>query len=184
MKTAKADNNSGQHAVFFHNRLKKQFKALAPRASAMKIDCYRLYNRDIPEVPLTVDIYGEYVRLNDFRHEQDDVQWAEEMARIVSQVTGIPEEKTFIKSRYSRARGQYGSGDKGVTTLVHEQGLKFEVNLSDYADTGLFTDHRITRDMVRSRAEGKHLLNLFSYTGAFTVYAADGGAERTAFVSV
>ena len=80
---------------------------------------------------------------------------------------------------------QYGRfAEQRTTRIVQERGLKFQVNLSDYLDTGLFLDHRITRSMVRDWAEGKNFLNLFAYTGAFTVYAAAGGAVRTTSVDL
>jgi 23S rRNA G2069 N7-methylase RlmK/C1962 C5-methylase RlmI len=106
------------------------------------------------------------------------------MARTAAKVLEVPRDRVFIKFR-DRQRGddQYGRVDeRGARFVVHEGGLKFVVNLSDYVDTGLFLDHRNTRQMVRERAAGKQMLNLFSYTGSFTVYAAAGGAVSTTTV--
>jgi 23S rRNA (cytosine1962-C5)-methyltransferase len=101
-------------------------------------------------------------------------------------VTEIPIENVFLKRR-ERQRGaaQYERLDAQERTITaHEGGLLFEVNLSNYLDTGLFLDHRITRGMVRDAAIGKRFLNLFAYTGSFSVYAAAGGAAGTVTVDL
>jgi 23S rRNA G2069 N7-methylase RlmK/C1962 C5-methylase RlmI len=106
------------------------------------------------------------------------------MARTAGEVLEVPRERIFLKHR-DRQRGtsQYGKVDsRQARFVVEEGGLKFLVNLSDYVDTGLFLDHRITRQMVRDTAAEKRFLNLFGYTGAFTVYAAAGGAASTTTV--
>ena len=106
------------------------------------------------------------------------------MARTAGDVLEVPRERIFMKRR-DRQRGaaQYERVDeRQARFVVHEGGLKFLVNLSDYVDTGLFLDHRITRQMVREAAADKRFLNLFAYTGSFTVYAAAGGAETTTTV--
>jgi 23S rRNA (guanine2445-N2)-methyltransferase / 23S rRNA (guanine2069-N7)-methyltransferase len=98
----------------------------------------------------------------------------------------VPREMVFLKHR-ERQRGdsQYERvSEERVEKVVNEGGLKFLVNLSDYLDTGLFLDHRITRGMVRDQAAGKRVLNLFAYTGSFTVYAAAGGAASTTTVDL
>lgn len=155
------------------------------------ITCYRLYERDIPEVPLVVDVYEGHLHVAEYerphvRTPGQHADWLDLMMDTACQTLGIERERAFLKSR-GRQRGlsQYERvSDAGYTLVVVEQGLKFEVNLSDYVDTGLFLDHRITRSMVRERARGKRFLNLFAYSGAFTVYAAAGGAEHTTTVDL
>ena len=99
---------------------------------------------------------------------------------------GVPPDRTFLKARRrQREGGQYEKvGDRRATTWVKEGGLEFEVNLSDYVDTGLFLDHRQTRALVRAESAGKRFLNLFCYTGAFSVHAAAGGAAQTTSVDL
>ena len=108
------------------------------------------------------------------------------MKCVAGEVLEIPLANIFLKRR-ERQRGpaQYQRiAEQGRTAVVGEGGLQFEVNLSDYLDTGLFLDHRITRGMVRDAAAGKRFLNLFAYTGSFTVYAAAGGAASTVTVDL
>jgi 23S rRNA (cytosine1962-C5)-methyltransferase len=105
----------------------------------------------------------------------------------VTAVLGVPPEHLYVKTHTPQpwGRKQYERVGHGTERLVvEEQGLKFWVNLGDYLDTGLFMDHRDTRARVREEAKGKHFLNLFAYTGAFTVYAAAGGAASTTTVDL
>ena len=99
---------------------------------------------------------------------------------------GVPMQQAFLKARRrQRAGGQYEKvGQQQTLLTVRERGLAFAVNLSDYLDTGLFLDHRQTRALVREEAQGKRFLNLFCYTGSFSVYAADGGAAETTSVDL
>jgi 23S rRNA (guanine2445-N2)-methyltransferase / 23S rRNA (guanine2069-N7)-methyltransferase len=180
---------SERQAEEFANRLRKRARHLRRWPTKRGITCYRLYERDVPEVPLVVDRYEDALHLAEFArpHERSPAQhadWLDLMVRTASEVLGVPRERVFMKHR-DRQRGaaQYVRvDDRQAQIVVHEGGLKFLVNLSDYVDTGLFLDHRITRQMVRDAAEGKRFLNLFGYTGSFTVYAAAGGATTTTTV--
>jgi 23S rRNA (guanine2069-N7)-methyltransferase / 23S rRNA (guanine2445-N2)-methyltransferase len=184
--SAKAPNQ----VEIFSNRLKRTARHLR-RWPARGITCYRLYDRDIPEVPLAVDVYDGHLHIAEYDrpHERSQAQhtdWLDLMTSTAADVLGIPRENAFLKRR-QRQRGtdQYGKfAEKHCRFTVCEGGLKFEVNLSDYLDTGLFLDHRITRDSVRKEASGRRMLNLFAYTGAFSVYAADGGASATTSVDL
>jgi 23S rRNA (cytosine1962-C5)-methyltransferase len=155
------------------------------------VTCYRIYDRDIPEVPLVVDRYEDALHLAEFQRPHDrtpaeHADWLDYMVRTAAEVLETPRELVFVKHR-QRQRGamQYERvDDRGAVRVVHEGGLKFQVNLSDYVDTGLFLDHRITRSMVRDAAAGTRFLNLFAYTGSFTVYAAAGGATETTSVDL
>lgn len=173
------------------NRLRKRQRHLRKWASRQGVTCYRLYERDIPEFPLIVDWYdGEavvwlYERKRDETPAEEDAFRDEALAEIMAGLELEPAQ-IFVKER-ARQRGneQYGRfAQQNHVRIVREQGLCFEVNLSDYLDTGLFLDHRTTRQMVRQRAQGKRLLNLFAYTGSFTVYALAGGATATTTVDL
>ena len=186
---APADRSARQEEIF-RNRLQKMARHLR-RWPARGITCYRLYDHDIPEVPLVVDRYEDKLHVAEYDQPTDrdpaaHAEWLERMLRVAADVTGTPRADVFLKLR-ARQSGpaQYQRfADQGRFITVSEGGLKFLVNLSDYLDTGLFLDHRITRGMVRSLAAGKRFLNLFAYTGSFTVYAAAGGASETTTVDL
>jgi 23S rRNA (guanine2445-N2)-methyltransferase / 23S rRNA (guanine2069-N7)-methyltransferase len=174
----------------FANRLTKLARHLRKWPSR-GITCYRLYERDIPEIPLVVDRYEDALHIAEFERPHDrtaaeHADWLDLMVRTAAEALDVPRELAFLKHR-ERQRGdlQYERvSEAGVEKVVTEGGLKFLVNLSDYLDTGLFLDHRITRGMVRDQAAGKRVLNLFAYTGSFTVYAAAGGAASTTTVDL
>jgi 23S rRNA (cytosine1962-C5)-methyltransferase len=173
------------------HRLAKRFKHLSKWSRRTDAPCFRVYERDIPEFPLVVDWYdGDVVAWLHPRTRDDTPDRVDEHERVCVQhiVRGlaIDPSRLFIKHR-QRQRGlaQYERVDtRGVVRTVREQGLSFEVNLSDYLDTGLFLDHRTTRGLVRARASGLRVLNLFAYTGAFTCHAAAGGASHTRTVDL
>jgi 23S rRNA (cytosine1962-C5)-methyltransferase len=176
----------------FENRLVKVFRHLQKTARRQNITCYRVYDDDIPEFPFSIEIYEQYVYLAEYqRHHnmEEDAhdQWLESCIAIVSKVLAMPVENIFIKQRQRKEnrQGQYEklSFEKHEMT-VQEAGLQFKVNLSDYLDTGLFLDHRITRSLVRNEAKDKQVLNLFCYTGSFSVYAAAGGARSVTSVDL
>lgn len=170
------------------NRLQKRFRHLRKWASRNDISCYRLYERDIPEYPLIVDWYDDeaVVWLYE-RNAEDDEAWHQDALEQVQAALELAPRQIFVKTRAVQ-RGlqqQYGRfGQERHVRLVQEHGLTFEVNLSDYLDTGLFLDHRPTRAMVRDEAGGKRVLNLFAYTGSFTVYAIAGKAKATTTVDL
>jgi 23S rRNA (guanine2445-N2)-methyltransferase / 23S rRNA (guanine2069-N7)-methyltransferase len=180
-----------EQAEIFRSRLAKRARHLRRLPTRQGITCYRIYERDIPEVPLVVDRYEDCLHIAEFERPHDRTpaehgDWLDLMQRTAGEVLDVPQANIFLK-RHTRQRGdsQYERVATRERTLVaHEGGLQFEVNLSDYLDTGLFLDHRITRGMVRQLAAGKRFLNLFAYTGAFTVYAAAGGAESTTTVDL
>ena len=155
------------------------------------ITCYRLYDRDMPEAPLAIDWYegwlhvAEYLRPHD-RTEIEHQVWLQRMVESAAAALAVDPAQTVLKQRRRQSdHGQYQRhSDQGRAIVVSEGGLKFEVNLTDYLDTGLFLDHRQTRAMVREAAAGRRVLNLFAYTGTFSVYAADGGAASTTTVDL
>lgn len=183
--TEKAD----EQAEIFANRLKKLARHLRRWPTRRGITCFRLYDRDIPEIPLVVDRYDDHLHITEYDrpHDRDPAQhanWLDLMVRAAAEALEVDHSKAFLKRR-QRQRGTVQHehlAEQHYEITVQEGGLKFLVNLSDYVDTGLFLDHRITRSMVREASAEKHVLNLFGYTGAFTVYAAAGGAARTTTV--
>ncbi len=182
-------NSAGRQAEEFANRLRNRARHFRRWPTKRGITCFRLYERDVPDVPLVVDRYEDALHISEFArpHDRSPAQhadWLDLMARTAAKVLEVPRDRVFLKHR-DRQRGaeQYQRIDeRGARFVVHEGGLKFVVNLSDYVDTGLFLDHRNTRQMVRERSAGKRFLNLFAYTGSFTVYAAAGGAVATTTV--
>jgi 23S rRNA (cytosine1962-C5)-methyltransferase len=178
--------------MMFQNRLAKRYKHLRKWASRWPTEAYRLYDRDIPEYSWTVDIYRDHVHLQEYERRLDqeilDAR-REEVMTAVREVLQIPDERIFYKHRKPQVDGfQYGKqAEDKFEMLVREGELSFWVNLSDYIDTGLFLDHRplrrIVADQIRqlspSRATPLRVLNLFSYTGAFSVWAAAAGAHTT-----
>ena len=168
-------------AEMFANRVRKTARHLGKWARREGVLCWRVYDRDIPEVPVTVDTYEGALVINDYRHEAADDAWLAAIVDAAGEALGARE--VFAKQRerlVGRREGhQYERlGDAGAWRVVHEGGRAFRVNLSDYVDTGLFLDHRITRARVAAEP-GETLLNLFAYTGAFTVHAAAAGKRTT-----
>lgn len=176
------------------NRLKKNLKTLSRWARSVGVDCYRLYDADLPEYNFAVDLYrGETLWAHVQEYEapltvsprRAEGRRAEALA-VIPTVLDIPADHVFFKVR-QRQRGarQYGKqDDRGRFYIVKEGPCRFWVNLTDYLDTGLFLDHRITRDLIRTMAGGKRFLNLFGYTGTATVHALMGGARSTTTVDL
>lgn len=175
----------------YKNRLTKNMRHWGKWARRQGLTCYRIYDRDVPEFPMIVDVYGDRVHLQEYDTgwmETDEAYstWVDEVHAATAEVFGIPLEHVALKIR-KRMKGltQYEKVEgAGEFFVVEESGLKFEVNLEAYLDTGLFLDHRNTRKRVMMEANGKRFLNLFSYTGAFSVYAAAGGAVSTMTVDL
>lgn len=164
--------------VDFENRLVRMQKHTGKWARRQGITCYRLFDCDLPKFDFTIDRYEDCVCLSDYR---GDELLLSQIVPIVSRITQVPGDKIFVRRReVQRGSAQYSRREEeGYWVTAQEAGLKFKLNLSSYLDTGLFLDHRITRSMVRAEAEGKDFLNLFAYTGSFSVYAAAGNARST-----
>jgi 23S rRNA G2069 N7-methylase RlmK/C1962 C5-methylase RlmI len=178
-----------EQAELFRRRLLKRARHLRRWPSKQGITCFRLYERDIPEIPLVVDRYEDHLHMAEYErpHDRDLAQhadWLDLMVRTAGEALDVDRRKVFFKRR-RRQRGATQHehlAEQRYEITVREGNLQFIVNLSDYIDTGLFLDHRITRSMVRDAADGANFLNLFGYTGAFSVYAASGAAARTTTV--
>lgn len=176
----------------FRNRLTKVFRHLGKQAKRQGVTCWRLYDRDLPEFPLIIDVYEDKIYLSEYRAkhhltEEQHEAWLNESLQSIASVTQVPEDRIYLKQRKRKTdrQDQYQkTGEEMDFFVVQEAGLKFKVNLSDYLDTGLFLDHRITRAMVKEQARDKRVLNLFCYTASFSVYAAAGGAAAVVSVDL
>ncbi len=170
----------------FRNRLIKVFRHLSKQARRLQLSCYRLYDHDLPEFPFCIEFYDEKLYVAEYkrRHgmsEEEHDHWMEKSLEIISEVLSINKDNIFLKLRQRKPGrlGQYQRiNEEQHEFAVTENGLQFIINLSDYLDTGLFLDHRITRQMVKEKSAGKKVLNLFAYTGSFSVYAAAGNADE------
>jgi len=178
--------------LMFRNRLEKVYRHLGKQAKRMGITCYRLYDHDLPEFPFCIEIYeqniyvAEYKRRHGMEEDEHD-EWMKQSIVVICEILKVSDENIFLKLRQKKPGrlGQYQkTAGKQSEFVVEENKLKFIVNLSDYLDTGLFLDHRVTREKVRVEARGKRVLNLFSYTGSFSVYAAAGDANEIVTVDL
>jgi len=200
------EKTAAQGEMLF-NRLTKRYRHLKKWAHRTGTNAFRLYDRDIPEIPLVLDLYDDAIAgaLYERPYEKDDEDnWLFAMKSAAARAINIPESRVFLKIR-QRMRGrqedglQYGkisgrnfrtgeiaerhlcNGNNAVRHYyrdVHEGDLVFRVNLSDYLDTGLFLDARRKRALIRAAATGKRVLNLFAYTCSLSVCAAKGGASQ------
>ena len=224
------ENKTEYQAQLFANRLKKKYKELRKWARKNRITCYRIYNKDIPEIPVSLDLYeflpsfittpievakflteqNEKISQNDFntekdiksrtfavlylyerpyekQYEQEEI-WLNAMQKAAGEVLGI-EESHIIKKMRKHQKGANQYEKKNIKSsdddtyfsdsdfqFVQEQGQIFKINLSSYLDNGLFFDHRPLRTIIRDTSSKKRVLNLFCYTGSFSVYAAQGNA--------
>lgn len=181
--------NLSEGAQMFANRLKKNARKLNNWLKQSGVSCYRLYDADMPEYAVAVDIYNDAVHVQEYAppttiDEQQANKHLTEVREALHQRYPDSSKKIFFKERrrqkgdnqYQRQNSR--SRDNSVFTVL-EGTAKFEVNLADYLDTGLFLDHRPVRQMIAKIAEGARFLNLFCYTGAATVHAALGGAKSS-----
>jgi len=175
----------------FANRVRKNARHLAKWARRSGVQCYRVYDRDIPEFAFALDLYGERAHLQEYdrRSAPDEparAQWREEVRGAAAEGLGIAPGQVTLKRRARLRAGEQHdkTGLSGEDLVVEEGGHRFLVNLEAYLDTGLFLDHRITRGLVQREAGGRRCLNLFCYTGSFTVYAAAGGASGSLSVDL
>ena len=178
--------------LMFENRLKKMYRHLKKQASRQGISCYRVYDHDLPQFPLIIELYedklyvAEYKRRHQLSEEEHEA-WLKECKLVMIRELEVKEENIYVKLRQRKENrlGQYQKLDTRQNKfVVNENGLQFVINLSDYLDTGLFLDHRITRALIREIAKDKKVLNLFCYTGSFSVYAAAGEAREVQSVDL
>ena len=182
---------SSEVAVDFANRLQKNIKKIEKWAKQQGLDAYRLYDADLPEYNLAVDRYADHIVVQEYAAPKniDENKARQRLLDAVNatlNVTGIETNKLILKVRQKqKGTNQYEKlANKGEYFYVNEYGAKLWVNLTDYLDTGLFLDHRLTRKMLGEMAQGKDFLNLFAYTGSATVHAALGKAKSTTTVDM
>jgi len=175
-----------ERAAMLRNRLTKNLKTIGQWARKQGIGCYRLYDADMPEYAMAIDLYEGQVHVQEYTAPKsvDDKaareRWAEALA-VISGVLEVSPEQMVCKQRQrqSGSRQYEKQAASGEFIKVHEYGCALKVNLKDYLDTGLFLDHRPVRLWLQQHAKGRRFLNLFCYTGAATVHAAVGGASRS-----
>ncbi len=182
---------SEKHAELLGNRCLKRFDHLHKKFSKQHIDSFRLYDWDIPEVRAAVDWYPDHLVLAEYERVQtDEPFYLPALAEGLAKKMKLPLSHVHIKRRRTwtgedTPRYEH-QGTQGVATgqrlIVQERDIKVFVNLDDFLDTGLYSDHRDTRVLVSQLAAGKDFLNLFAHTGAFTCAAAKAGAKSTTTV--
>ncbi|KIU42778.1 50S rRNA methyltransferase [Pseudomonas putida] len=175
----------------FANRLQKNLKQLGKWAKRESITCYRVYDADMPEYALAIDLYHDWVHVQEYAAPRS-IDPEKAQARLFDALAAIPQALNIDQSRVVIKRRERQSGTKqyerqssqGQFTEVSEGGVKLLVNLTDYLDTGLFLDHRPMRMRIQREAAGKRFLNLFCYTATASVHAAKGGARSTTSVDL
>lgn len=182
---AKLQEICGRQAKMLANRVQKRYRHLHKRFARQGIDVFRLYDWDIPEIRAVVDWYAGHLVVGEYMRMQSTPEWLPLMGAAVAAALDVPPENLHLKER--RAGRQDGERYQRIAAtnrkiVVRERDLRFYVNPWDYVDTGLFSDHRDTRQMVRELSGGRDFLNLYCYTGTFTCYAAAGGARSTVSV--
>lgn len=176
----------------FVNRLQKVYRHRSKQARRQQVSCYRVYDHDLPEFPFCIELYedriylAEYLRRHGMTDEEHDA-WIQSCIPVIAGIMESSVDKVFLRQRkrMSHREDQYEKiSEQQEFFTVLESGHKFLVNLTDYLDTGLFLDHRITRSMVKEASAGTRVLNLFCYTGSFSVYAASGAAASVTSVDL
>jgi 23S rRNA (guanine2445-N2)-methyltransferase / 23S rRNA (guanine2069-N7)-methyltransferase len=175
----------------FANRLRKNFKKMLKWAAKEDISCFRIYDRDLPDYNISIDLFAKWVHIHEYAPPKtiDPQLAASRMAtalKSVRDILGVRSNRIFLKARErQKGRKQYEKkGESGKMYEVREGECSFLVNFTDYLDTGLFLDHRPIRQKIYREAKGKRFLNLYGYTGTATVHAAMGGAAGTTTVDL
>ncbi|MEH6502372.1 MAG: bifunctional 23S rRNA (guanine(2069)-N(7))-methyltransferase RlmK/23S rRNA (guanine(2445)-N(2))-methyltransferase RlmL [Cycloclasticus sp.] len=181
-------------ATMLANRLRKNIKKLKSWVKKNDIHCYRLYDADLPEYAIAIDVYdGEkkWVHVQEYAapktvDEEKSIQRLRDALAVIPEVLDVPQNQLFLKiRRRQKGSAQYEKqNSEGGFHTVQEGKARFLVNFKDYLDTGLFLDHRPIRQWLGEQASGKQLLNLFAYTGTATVHAALGGATTSTTVDM
>ncbi len=188
---ASSGESSAQIAEDFANRLRKNVKKLEKWAQQSGIQCYRLYDADLPEYNVAVDRYADWVVIQEYAPPKtvDANKARQRLLDVISatlSVLALPANRLVLKTRErQKGKNQYQKlSEKGNYLEVQEFNARLLVNLTDYLDTGLFLDHRIARQMLGKMSKGKDFLNLFAYTGSASVHAGLGGAKSTTTVDM
>lgn len=192
---ASKTSGSGEHAMMFANRLRKNYKHLKKWARKNAVSCYRVYDADIPQYAVAIDKYEDWIHVQEYLAPKSvdatkAFQRVNDVIDTVADILETDQDHVVLKvRRQQKGASQYEKRDtawkaESKRFVVNEGALKFYINIQDYIDTGLFLDHRNTRQLIRRLARGRRFLNLFAYTGSVTVYAAAGGAKMTTTVDM
>jgi 23S rRNA (guanine2445-N2)-methyltransferase / 23S rRNA (guanine2069-N7)-methyltransferase len=175
----------------FANRLHKNIRRLSRQLRREDITCYRLYDADLPDYNLVIDVYDDWAHVQEYAPPAEIDpgkvrRRLEDALAVIGSVLDMPPERVVLKERRrQRGAAQYERRNAGGDFLpVKEDDLTYLVNLHDYVDTGLFLDQRLTRRLVRKLAGGRRFLNLFAYTGTMTVDALAGGSPASTTVDL
>lgn len=169
-----------QHAEVLANSVKKKYKHLAKKFRKQNIDCFRLYDCDSPDIRVVVDWYAGHLVVAEYEREQTSARYAGQMGEAVAKALDVPAQNVHVKKRRTKVADapRYEKlADKNERFVVNERDIKLWINPSDFLDTGLYSDHRNTREIIRKTIEGKDFLNLFAYTGVVSCAAALGNAK-------
>jgi len=190
-----AESELSEGAVMVLNRMRKNLKSLRKWAKNSEIDCFRVYDTDIPEYSAAIDVYGEHWHVQEYQaprsiDEQKAQQRFQEIVDALVSGFELRDDQLFVKQRRRQSgKKQYETqrdrdAEQRAKLIVKEGGAKLAVNLWDYLDSGVFLDHRLVRKKVAQLATGKRLLNLFCYTATATVQAAMAGASSSVSVDM
>lgn len=175
----------------FSNRLSKNIKGLSRWLKKQNTNCYRIYDADLPEYNVAIDRYEDWLVVQEYAApkdipEQKAKKRLHDVLVALPHITGVSADHIVLKTRQQqKGTKQYQKVSEKQSYLdVYENGAKLKVNLTDYLDTGLFLDHRITRQMIQQKSKGKDVLNLFAYTGSVSVHAGIGGAKSVTTVDM
>ncbi len=177
--------------IEFGNRLRKNSRKMLKWAKREGISCFRVYDKDLPEYNVSVDLYEKWIHVQEYAAPDtvDEKQAQRRFQQSLHQIRhlfGVRRDRVFLKKRRrQKGKAQYQKqGSRKKMHVVSEGDCLFLVNFTDYLDTGIFLDHRNIRLRIAREAAGKRFLNLFAYTGTATVHAAVGGAESTTTVDL
>ena len=180
----------GSGAEQFANRLHKNRRQFARLVRREELECYRLYDADLPDYNVAVDVYGDHVVVQEYaapayiEPEKAARRLREALAVVAAELQCPVDDIVLKQRRRQRGAAQYEHHDEDTFAEVGEDGMRYLVNLTGYVDTGLFIDQRLTRRLVRRLAAGRRFLNLFAYTGTMTVNALAGGAPASTTVDL
>ena len=193
-EVVRADWSARPGAQMFANRLRKNLKLLEAWAQREGIECFRIYDADMPEYAFAIDVYGRdgrHVYVQEYAppktvNQESARERRREVLAVLPEVLAVPLRHVHSRVRKPQKGAEQYEKRESVAErhVVREGGLKFWANFRDYLDTGLFLDHRIVRQMLREWAKDADFLNLFCYTGSATVYAAAGGARSTTSIDL
>ena len=180
-----------EEGIEFGNRLRKNSRKLLKWARREGIRCFRIYDRDLPEYNVSVDLYEKWIHVQEYAApstvDEKSAQYRfQQSLHQVRHLFGVRRDRVFLKTRRKqKGKAQYQKqGSRKKMHVVREGDCFFLVNFTDYLDTGIFLDHRSIRQKIAREASGRRFLNLFAYTGAATIHAAVGGAVSTTTVDL